>query len=442
MKRWIGIVLSGMAIGAGAATPVPPGLKAGDTFLFLGDSITHQCLYTRYVTLFYMTRYPLTPLHFYNSGVGGDQAADALKRFEYDVAALRPACITVLLGMNDARYRPLGEPQFGIYKTNMTALVDRLQKETAARLFLLTPSMYDVKARTMRGKTGVPGYNDALVAFGDFLESLGKERGLPVVDMNRPLVEATAALRKTKPETTLVPGGVHPSPAGHLVMAYTLLKALGVTPVVSKVAITVDGARSETERAEVSKLKAGRDALEFDLTTHALPFPYRSDSVSVLSVLPFTADLNREIVAVVGLTPGAYRLEIDGVAAGEYGADALAGGINLSENEKTPQYQQALKVKALNDKRTAVMRRVRNFRLDEKRKGYPRADGTYPRRLAKRVRTEDGKIKWVPAPEKEARFQKNRELLSKWVEEVRSLEAACYEAARPRTHHYRLIRVP
>ncbi|NOY82288.1 MAG: SGNH/GDSL hydrolase family protein [Kiritimatiellaeota bacterium] len=442
MKRWIGIVLSAVAIGAGAAAPVPPGLKSGDTLLFLGDSITHQCLYTRYVTLFYMTRYPLTPLHFYNSGVGGDQAANALKRFEYDVAAMRPACVTVLLGMNDGRYRPLGEPQFGIYKTNMTALVDRLQKETAARIFLLTPSMYDVKARTMRGRPGIPGYNDALVAFGEFLVSLGKERGLPVVNLNRPLVEATAALRRSKPEATLIPGGVHPDPAGHLVMAYTILKAFGVTPVVSKATITVDNARAETERAHVAKLTARQDAVEFDLTENALPFPYRSDARAVLSVLPFTRDLNRQILAVKGLTGGEYRLEIDGVATGRYSADALAEGVNLSENEKTPQYQQALRVKALNDKRTAVMRRVRNFRLDEKRKGYLQADGTYPRMLSKRVRAKDGGIKWVPAPEKEARFQKERKSVSKWLEEIRSLETACYEAARPQPHHYRLVRVP
>src|SRR5690242_15012298 len=33
-------------------------LKDGDTVVFLGDSITHQCLYTQYLEDFFYTRYP------------------------------------------------------------------------------------------------------------------------------------------------------------------------------------------------------------------------------------------------------------------------------------------------------------------------------------------------------------------------------------------------
>ena len=33
-------------------------LTDGDTLVFLGDSITHQCLYTQYVEDFFYTRYP------------------------------------------------------------------------------------------------------------------------------------------------------------------------------------------------------------------------------------------------------------------------------------------------------------------------------------------------------------------------------------------------
>ena len=62
-------------------------LKDGDTLVFLGDSITHQCLYTQYVEDFYYTRYPKMRVHFHNAGVGGDRAQDALDRFDGDVAA-------------------------------------------------------------------------------------------------------------------------------------------------------------------------------------------------------------------------------------------------------------------------------------------------------------------------------------------------------------------
>ena len=80
-------------------------LKNGDSIVFLGDSITHQCLYTQYVEDFFYTRYPHMRLKFHNAGVGGAKAWDALARFDRDVAAYKPKYVTVLLGMNDGRYQ-------------------------------------------------------------------------------------------------------------------------------------------------------------------------------------------------------------------------------------------------------------------------------------------------------------------------------------------------
>jgi len=442
MRRWITGLLAFLFVAVGAATAqVPPGLRAGDTVLFLGDSITHQCLYTRYVTLFYMTRYPGTPLHFYNSGVGGDRAVNALKRFDYDVAELKPACVTVLLGMNDGGYRPLGEPQLSTYKRDMTKLVDRLRKETKARLFLLTPSMYDYKTREMHGRGGCPVYNQALIAFGDFLKELGKKQGLPVVDMNKPLVEATNALRRNDPKATLIPGGVHPNAAGHMVMAYTILKAFGVTPVVSEVTINVKGRQIKAQRAAASNLQVRGGQVRFDVREAALPFPYRPDARAVLRVLPFAREMNREVLKIEGLAPGKYQLEIDGAAVGQFTAAQLSKGVNLSGNEKTPQYRQAAAVMKLNDQRTDVMRSIRGFRLMEKRRGYPKPDGTYPRPPLKIVRTPDGKRKWVPAPELVTAFETQRKNLPNLLQQVRDLEAKCYKAAQPTAHHYRLNRL-
>ncbi|NBV87196.1 MAG: hypothetical protein EBS01_13250, partial [Verrucomicrobia bacterium] len=41
-------------------------LKDGDTWVFLGDSITHQCLYTQYVEDYFYTRHPEKRIHFHN----------------------------------------------------------------------------------------------------------------------------------------------------------------------------------------------------------------------------------------------------------------------------------------------------------------------------------------------------------------------------------------
>jgi len=63
LPRLLLIAALGLAAGAhaeapkatakAAAVPKGLGLKDGDRFIFIGDSITHQCLYTQYVEDFF-----------------------------------------------------------------------------------------------------------------------------------------------------------------------------------------------------------------------------------------------------------------------------------------------------------------------------------------------------------------------------------------------------
>jgi len=67
---------------------------------------------TQSTTLFLHTRYPERRIHFYNAGVSGDKAGDALARFEGDVALQKPKYVSVLLGMNDGIYRHFDREAF------------------------------------------------------------------------------------------------------------------------------------------------------------------------------------------------------------------------------------------------------------------------------------------------------------------------------------------
>lgn len=44
-------------------------LQDGDSIVFLGDSITHQCLFTQYVEDYFYTRLPGLKLRVHNAGV-------------------------------------------------------------------------------------------------------------------------------------------------------------------------------------------------------------------------------------------------------------------------------------------------------------------------------------------------------------------------------------
>ncbi len=144
----------------------------GDTFVFLGDSITHQCLYTQYVEDFFYTRFPKTRVHFHNAGVGGDRAQDALNRFDEDVAAKKPKYVTILLGMNDGGYTRYEQAIFDTYQKGMTTILDKLGEAGAAAI-PMTPTMFDSRAQLL--KTNNPTelkisyYNGVLSLYGSWL---------------------------------------------------------------------------------------------------------------------------------------------------------------------------------------------------------------------------------------------------------------------------------
>ena len=142
-------------------------LKDGDTFVFLGDSITHQCLYTQYVEDFFYTRYPKVRIHFHNAGVGGDRASDALTRFDEDVAVYKPKYVTILLGMNDGGYKGFDQPTFDTYSAGMTTILEKIAA-LGATAIPMTPTMFDARAKRAHNDNAEPRnslYNGVLAFF-------------------------------------------------------------------------------------------------------------------------------------------------------------------------------------------------------------------------------------------------------------------------------------
>src|SRR5262245_63488952 len=92
-------------------------LKDGDTVVMIGDSITEQHLYSNYVEMWTVTRFPAWDLTFRNVGIGGDRSTGGNTRFKRDTAAYRPTAMTVDFGMNDGGYRAFDEATYRPYMT-------------------------------------------------------------------------------------------------------------------------------------------------------------------------------------------------------------------------------------------------------------------------------------------------------------------------------------
>ena len=374
---WIGIVLS-IARGVGHADELAPPLGKlqfadGDTLVFLGDSITHQCLYTQYVEDYFYTRMPKVHIRFHNSGVGGDRAMDALNRYQRDVAFYKPKYVTVLLGMNDGSYKPYDETVFQTYRRDMTKLVDQIQA-SGAKPILMTPTMFDARAKRMRDPKAPAEptelYNATLAYYGAWLREQAVERGLGFVDMYSPLNNLTLESRETDPKFTMIRDAVHPDAPGQLVMAFALLSDLGVPRVVSNIMLSRaanDGVTSKVSGGSIRDAHFTSDGLEFTFAADGLPLAIPEEAQIGAKLTSLGHRLSREAIEIHGLEPGKYQLLIDGEPIGQYDATTLERFVELQANAKTPQYKQAQAVVALNRERNeSVMNPLRNLWRDRK----------------------------------------------------------------------------
>jgi lysophospholipase L1-like esterase len=387
-------------------------LHDGDTVVFYGDSITNQRLYTVFTETYVLTRFPRMRVNFVHSGWSGDRVTGGFGgpidlRLDRDLFAHGPTVITIMLGMNDAEYRPYDDGIFNRFALGYRHILDRIKTAAPeARVTLLEPSPYD---DVTRPPEFAGGYNAVLLKYGKFVRELGGARELIVADLNAPVVALLkkASAASPKPAETLIPDRVHPSTGVHLVMAEALLRAWGAPSVVSTVEI--DGSTGTVTRADNTTIDSvlRQDALEWSQTDQALPMPLETDDEAIRLALRhshFMRALNREILKVSGLPAGRYSLQIDGEAVGAFDAPEFARGINLSAL-KTPMSRQAQTVLDLTYRRNHL-RFARMMMVDNALKEY------HPAKLPAAV-----------------------DALESLEEEVLSLQRA---AALPKPHRYRV----
>jgi lysophospholipase L1-like esterase len=332
----------------------PFALREGDRVVFYGDSITDQRLYTTFAETYVITRFPKMNVTFVHSGWGGDRVTGGGGgpidvRLWRDVWPYKPTVMTIMLGMNDGRYRAFDQAIFDDYAKGYKHIVDSVKRAfPGIRITAIVPSPYDdvTRAPTFEG-----GYNKVLLRYGDYLKELAAMDKLAVADLNTSVVAALQKANAADASTAarIVPDRVHPGPGGHLLMAQALLRAWNAPAVVSSVEL--DAGRKEAVRqvnTKLADLRWGKE-IGWTATDDALPMPVDlRDATVALSVRSsdFVETLNQQTLKIRGLAAGRYTLRIDGEPVGSFGAEQFASGINLAELP-TPMARQAAEVHAL-----------------------------------------------------------------------------------------------
>jgi lysophospholipase L1-like esterase len=321
---------------ASAAAPAQetarPVLRKGARVAVVGDSITEQKLYSKYVELYLLACVPELDLKVIQLGWSGETAPGFAARMENDLLPWKPDVVTTGYGMNDGGYRPFADATGQRYENAMRDIVQRLKK-SGATVVVGSPGAVD-RRFFRKGAEDAKMYNDTLGKLRDVARKLAEAEGQPFADVFAPMI---AAVEKAKPvlgEEYDVCGkdGFHPGPNGHLVMAYAFLRGLGVDGKIGT--ITLDAAKGEAAASEGHRvLSAGPGKVE--LESARWPFCFSGDEKSsagtrsITPFVPFNEDLNRLTLVVKGLAAEKAKVTW-GEATKTFPRADLEKGINLA----------------------------------------------------------------------------------------------------------------
>ena len=247
-------------------------IKNGDAIAFMGDSITAQGNRNPagYVNLV-MKGLKVCGISAKKipAGIGGHKSVQMNERLDRDVISKKPQWMTFSCGVNDVWHDRKGK---GVplerYKTLVGDIFDRCAA-AGIQVIVFTATMIteDPEAKE----------NKKLAAYNDWLRAEAKRRSLRLADLSAAMHATLAEMRKTDKTkgNKLTRDGVHMGYKGNCMMAWGVLKAMGVDEsmkgrifaefdrIPGAYPVTVDFSAEEYAIFEAKAKEAGKSAAEF-----------------------------------------------------------------------------------------------------------------------------------------------------------------------------------
>jgi lysophospholipase L1-like esterase len=320
-----------------APAPGPLLLKTGDKLAIIGDSITEQRRYSRIIETYLTVCVPELKITARQFGWSGETAEGFLHRMTNDCLRFEPTVATLCYGMNDHHYRPFDEENAKWYAEKYSGIVKGLQS-VGARVVLGAPGCVGkVPGWTHSSVYTMDELNINLCALRDIDIDLAADSHAAFADVFWNMFKAEYEAQQrygTESDPYMISGkdGVHPGWAGHLVMAYSFLRAMGLDGDIGT--LTVDlGAQSAigTDGHMVEGFK------DNTLSVVSTKYPFcvsgetNSDDslLSATTLIPFFEQLDRFRLIVKNATAPNYKI-VWGNTSHTYTAAQLAEGVNLA----------------------------------------------------------------------------------------------------------------
>ncbi len=298
--------------------------KKGDIIVVMGDSITEQRLYSNYVELWSVTRFPDHKLVFRNVGIGGDRSTGGNSRFKRDVLAYKPTALTVDFGMNDGSYTKFSDKTFDPYMKGLQGIADQA-KAAGIRVAWITPQP------TERAEPGnqLAGYNETLEKFSEGVGAIAKKNDGLFVDQFHPYLNVMNKARATDDKIRVTGGdAVHPGPTGQSLMAASILKGMRFPHMVSYVRLNAAGESIGTQNCKIEGIDR-KNGIRFTRIDNALPF-FPEQAKGILKWAPLLEEMNEYGLRVDNIPAGQYDVLLGGKKVAQYSGAELAEGVNLA----------------------------------------------------------------------------------------------------------------
>jgi acyl-CoA thioesterase I len=200
------------------------------TVLFQGDSITDAGRsrendrelgvgYPALIAAWFSALYPQRQVRFLNRGISGNRAGDLRSRWQQDCLDLKPTWLSILIGINDTwrRFDGNDPTSVEIYEENFHAILASTRaKMPDTRLVICEPFLLPIPADRIAWRVDL----DPKIAAA---RRLACEFNAIYIPLDGIFAAASAA--KGSP-AFWAEDGVHPTPAGHALIAQTWLKAV------------------------------------------------------------------------------------------------------------------------------------------------------------------------------------------------------------------------
>lgn len=314
-----------------------PLLRKGDRLAICGDSITEQKMYSRMMETYLTVCVPDLEIQVRQYGWSGEKTDGFLRRMQQHCLTFQPTVATLAYGMNDARYRPYDVTNGKWYKDHYSAIV-RNFKAADVKVIVGSPGCSGKIASWVKSRSGtLQEHNLNLCALRDIAIEVAEENGVRFADIFWPMYQAQVFApgqhQATADKPYLVAGndGIHPGWAGHVIMAWSMLKSMGLDGEIGT--ITVDPVAGTATVTEGHQLESVVDGV---ITVTSSKYPFCAEGSlndhnsirSGMTLVPFAEDLNRFMLKAS--VPAGSNWELAwGQQTKQFSSEQLAAGINL-----------------------------------------------------------------------------------------------------------------